>query len=235
MNNIDAVLDSFMNGNYFIIFLALMLIIFIVLILSLIKSREDYNELLDSKIEEGTDTRHKIVKDMDKVKEKEEIKDEIDSKVEDLFDGFEALKATSKEDEVDFDKPIIKQIEKPITYENIIDEYEYNEEQNAIISADELEKKNKERLEALGSNDNRDAINKYEEEQEKKAIISYEQLLRNASNISLSYVEDTKPKKVNDAPKISKIEIIQKEISEPENYLEEEEFLRILKSFRMTL
>ena len=42
-------------------------------------------------------------------------------------------------------------------------------------------------MNSLGLNDNQVAIQKYEEEQEKKAIISYEQLVKNASNISLTY------------------------------------------------
>ena len=66
-----------------------------------------------------------------------------------------------------------------------------------------------------------------------KAIISYEQLLKNASNITLSYKqEDMKDK---EAPRVNKIEVEQKEVVGVENYLAEEEFLKILKEFRMTL
>ena len=85
---------------------------------------------------------------------------------------------------------------------------------------------------ALGESENQAVIAAYEEEQEKKAIISYEQLLKNAQNISLSYKEE----KVDDeAPKVNKIELEQKEVSKPDNYLEEEEFLKILKEFRISL
>ena len=55
------------------------------------------------------------------------------------------------------------------------------------LSTEELEKVARQRMENLGMNDNQVAIQKYEEEQEKKAIISYEQLLKNASNITLTY------------------------------------------------
>ena len=47
MKNIDKVIDAFVNGDYFIIFLIITLIILLVLVLALIKSREDYNELLN--------------------------------------------------------------------------------------------------------------------------------------------------------------------------------------------
>ena len=51
MRNIDKVLDTFIEGDYFIIFLILTIIVLIVLILALIKSRQDYNELLVEKNE----------------------------------------------------------------------------------------------------------------------------------------------------------------------------------------
>ena len=88
-------------------------------------------------------------------------------------------------------------------------------------------------MDALGLNDNQAAIQKYEEEQEKKAIISYEQLLKNASNITLSFKEEDK--KDADAPIVNKVEIEQKEVTGAESYLEEEEFLKILKEFRTSL
>ena len=47
MMNIDKVLEAFVTGDYFFVFLALMVIILVVLIISLIKSREEYNDLLD--------------------------------------------------------------------------------------------------------------------------------------------------------------------------------------------
>ena len=142
--------------------------------------------------------------------------------------------ASTKEDVFDNDVPLVKQIDLPNikTYDDVIDEYESSEEENAVISAEELEKRTRERMDALGMSDNQAVIQKYEEEQENKAIISYEQLLKNASNITLSYKDETKEK---GAPKISKVEVEQKEIPGAESYLEEEEFLRILKEFRTSL
>ena len=68
--------------------------------------------------------------------------------------------------------------------------------------------------------------------QEKKAIISYEQLLKNASNITLSYKKENNEK---GCPKINKIEVKEKEVTQAISYLEEEEFLKILKEFRLSL
>lgn len=101
--------------------------------------------------------------------------------------------ATSKEDMIDENKPLVKQIDLPNvkTYDDIIEDYENGEEENAVISTEELEKVTRQRMEELGMNDNQVAIQKYEEDQEKKAIISYEQLLKNASNITLTYKEET--------------------------------------------
>ena len=138
-------------------------------------------------------------------------------------------------DIIDENKPLIKQIDIPKikTYDDIINEYEMNEEECAVISASELERVKRDRMNELGVSDNRQIIEKYEEDQEKKAIISYEQLLKNAQNITLSYVEEEK--KEEDAPRINKIEVTQKEVSEPENYLEQEQYLKILKEFRLSL
>lgn len=225
MMNIDKVLETFIDGDYLLVFLALMLIILVVLIISLIKSRQEYNDLLDYT------NKNEIIKEPESLINEVKSLDE-DSLTDDLLKEFDSLKIKSTVEE---EKPIIKQVNlsEVKTYNDIIDEYENSEEENAVISAEELERRTKERMDELGSNDNQIAIAKYEEEQEKKAIISYEQLLKNASNITLSYKEEEKKDK--EAPRINKIEVEQKEVIGTENYLEEEEFLKILKEFRMTL
>lgn len=205
MENFDKFMETFVNGDYFLVFIAMLVIILVVLVLALIKTRQDYKMLLDEKDES-----------------------------EDIFDGLAELKAETKEDEIDEDKPLIKQIDIPSikTYDDIIDEYENNEEENAVISSYELEQKMRERRDTLGDTDNQIAIAKYEEDQEKKAIISYEQLLRNAQNVTLSYKEEKHDK---DYPRINRIEIEQKEMPGVSDYNNEEEFLKILKEFRITL
>ena len=226
INSVNKLLDAFISGDYFILFLVLTLAILVVLVLALVKSREEYNELLTLEFEKNN-----------KKKENENNINIKDSATEDnyILDELESLMAKSQDDVFDENKPLIKQIDvsNVKSYDDIIEDYELSEEENAVISAEELERKTKERLDTLGNNDNQIAIAKYEEEQEKKAIISYEQLLKNASNISLSYKEEeTKGK---DAPKVNKIEVEQKEVVGAEIYLEEEEFLKILKEFRTSL
>ena len=58
-------------------------------------------------------------------------------------------KATSKEEAFDENKPLIKQIDIPNikTYDDVIEDYESSEEENAVISAEELEKRTRERME----------------------------------------------------------------------------------------
>lgn len=233
MANVDKVLEIFMDGNYFIIFLLLIVIVLIVLVLCLIKSREEYNELLryttrEDYLDNPSADEKTSSKEMEVFESMKE--DELD-----IFSDFDSLKATSEDDIIDENKPLIKQIDIPKikTYDDIINEYEMNEEECAVISASELERVKRDRMNELGVSDNRQVIEKYEEDQEKKAIISYEQLLKNAQNITLSYVEEEK--KEEDAPRINKIEVTQKEVSEPENYLEQEQYLKILKEFRLSL
>lgn len=223
MKEFDSFLEAFMTGDYFLIFLILMLIILIVLVLALVKTRNDYMEVIMRE--------EKKLDSPDFLEDLTSLKEEIKEEPKDLF---ESLKADSKEDVIDENKPLIKQIDVPnvVTYEKEINDYEDSEESNAVISTDELEKRTRERMDNLGLNDNQVAIAKYEEEQEKKAIISYEQLLKNASNITLSYKKENNEK---GCPKINKIEIKEKEVTQAISYLEEEEFLKILKEFRLSL
>lgn len=205
--NIDNFIETFVNGDFFIVFLAIMFVILLVLIVALIKLREENKQLLG-------------------VSEPEDSIFETDNPLDELL-------ATSKDDVIDEDKPLIKQIDLSNikTYHDVIDDYQDNEEENAVISAEELAKRAQERFESLGVTSNQEAIAKYEEDQESKAIISYEQLLKNASNINLSYKEE---KKEEGAPRINKIELEPREIV-PSDYIAEEEFLKILKEFRTTL
>ncbi len=233
MKEFDNFLEVFMTGDYFLIFLVLMLIILIVLVLALVKTRNDYMEVImrEERKLDSPDFLEDLTKE-NTSEAKEKVKDI--KPIEDDLDLLESLKAEFQEDVIDENKPLIKQIDVPnvMTYDNVIDEYEDNEESNAVISTEELEKVTRDRMDTLGLNDNQAAIAKYEEEQEKKAIISYEQLLKNASNITLSYKKENNEK---GCPKINKIEVKEKEVTQAISYLEEEEFLKILKEFRLSL
>lgn len=233
MKEFDNFLEVFMTGDYFLIFLVLMLIILIVLVLALVKTRNDYMEVImrEERKLDSPDFLEDLTKE-NTSEAKEKVKDI--KPIEDDLDLLESLKAEFQEDVIDENKPLIKQIDVPnvMTYDNVINEYEDNEESNAVISTEELEKATRDRMNTLGLNDNQAAIAKYEEEQEKKAIISYEQLLKNASNITLSYKKENNEK---GCPKINKIEVKEKEVTQAISYLEEEEFLKILKEFRLSL
>ncbi len=238
MENFDKFLEAFMTGDFFLIFLILMLIILAILVLALVKTRTEYLEMVRRE-QEKIDLESKFKKPVEEVKQDEtkplEIKKEESKKEElDILDELNNLMATSKEDIIDENKPLVKQIDLPNvkTYDDVIEEYENGEEENAVISTEELEKVTRQRMEDLGMNDNQVAIQKYEEEQEKKAIISYEQLLKNASNITLTYKEETNKK---GAPKVNKIEVQEKEVTQAVSYVAEEEYLKILKEFRLSL
>lgn len=122
-------------------------------------------------------------------------------------------------------------------FESIIPD---NDEESAIISADELMKASQNLSEKLNI-DTSKIIDMYESEQEKKAIISYDELLKNAASLNIKYEEP----KVMDMtePVIKKIEVntnntIKTEIESTNkviSYIEEEEFLKALKKFRLDL
>ena len=232
MENFDKFLETFMTGDFFLIFLILMLIILVTLVLALVKTRTEYMEMVRRK-QEKIDLESKFKKPVEEPKPLE-VKTEEKKEELDILDELNNLMATSKEDIMDENKPLVKQIDLPNvkTYDDVIEEYENGEEENAVISTEQLEKVTRERMENLGLNDNQVAIQKYEEEQEKKAIISYEQLLKNASNITLTYKEETNKK---GAPKVNKIEVQEKEVTQAVSYVAEEEYLKILKEFRLSL
>lgn len=225
MEKFDEFMQNFMSGDFFLVFLVLMLVILLVLVLALVKTREQYLEMLEKEEKRNAEYSKPSVP-------KYEVKKETPK--DDILDDLDLLKATSDDDIIDENKPLIKQIDTSNikTYESVIDEYESGEEENAVISTEELERKTKERMETLGISDNQIAIQKYEEEQEKKAIISYEQLLKNASNITLTYKDE---KTDDNAPRINKIVVEEKEVTQVDNYIKEEEYLKILKEFRLTL
>lgn len=235
MENFDKFLETFMTGDFFLIFLILMLIILLVLVLALVKTRSEYLEMVRRE-QEKIDLESKFKKQIEEQKKSTEVKkdEKVIEEEPDILDELNNLMATSKEDIIDENKPLVKQIDVPNvkTYDDIIEEYENGEEENAVISTEELEKVRRKRMEDLGMSDNQVAIQKYEEEQEKKAIISYEQLLKNASNITLTYKEEKNKK---GAPKVNKIEVQEKEVTQAVSYVAEEEYLKILKEFRLSL
>lgn len=115
-----------------------------------------------------------------------------------------------------------------------IKNYEKEQEESAIISASELEKRLKEmRLNGQMESHEKE-IQKYEEEQETKAIISYEELLERASQGSISYESEENIGGL----KVSKVDTSQIESYSEINdkpYYREEAFLEAMKEFRRAL
>ncbi len=133
-------------------------------------------------------------------------------------------------------EPIIKQ--ERFNFEDnkkdIISNYEDEQEELAIISASELEK----RLEEMKKNNQLETherqIEEYEQEQENKAIISYDELLKRASTNTISYESEENL----DGIKIGKVDTKSIETYSETNdkpYYKEEAFLQSLKEFRRAL
>lgn len=230
MSNIMSFVNTFVTEDYFMIFLIIMLLILIVLIMALIKTRNQYYEELGSKFS----LEDELLKRMGDTDENINIaKEVLNNDAEVLNESFQNNDAINKDDLVMNSTNKSDEVKEDNTnFYSLIDNYENNEEENAVISTDELERRKQEKFDELGVSDNEAMIQKYEEEQEKKAIISYEQLLRNAANISISYTEE---KREDGAPKVNKIEVEKKDVTEAQSYIEEEQFLKILKDFRTSL
>ncbi len=230
MSNIMSFVNTFVTEDYFIIFLIIMLLILIVLIMALIKTRNQYYEELGSKFS----LEDELLKRMGDTDENINIaKEVLNDDAEVLNESVQNNDAINKDDLVMNSTNKSGEVKEDNTnFYSLIDNYENNEEENAVISTDELERRKQEKFDELGVSDNEAMIQKYEEEQEKKAIISYEQLLRNAANISISYTEE---KREDGAPKVNKIEVEKKDVTEAQSYIEEEQFLKILKDFRTSL
>lgn len=230
MSNIMSFVNTFVTEDYFIIFLIIMLLILIVLIMALIKTRNQYYEELGSKFS----LEDELLKRMGDTDENINIaKEVLNDDAEVLNESVQNNDAINKDDLVMNSANKSGEVKEDNTnFYSLIDNYENNEEENAVISTDELERRKQEKFDELGVSDNEAMIQKYEEEQEKKAIISYEQLLRNAANISISYTEE---KREDGAPKVNKIEVEKKDVTEAQSYIEEEQFLKILKDFRTSL
>lgn len=198
--------------------------------MALIKTRNQYYEELGSKFS----LEDELLKRMGDTDENINIaKEVLNDDAEVLNESVQNNDAINKDDLVMNSTNKSGEVKEDNTnFYSLIDNYENNEEENAVISTDELERRKQEKFDELGVSDNEAMIQKYEEEQEKKAIISYEQLLRNAANISISYTEE---KREDGAPKVNKIEVEKKDVTEAQSYIEEEQFLKILKDFRTSL
>ena len=227
MSNWNDFVEIVLHGEYFIIFIAVLMIIIASIIIYLIKLQitSSFNEYEEEQEE------------IKEVIEKKEIEKPILVQSQFNFNNEEldnnefvvsddVLEKTQELKEIVDDLSKVKDKE----YEHI-EEYEKEQEEKAIISYDELSKR-KSDIET-GKIVLDDEITKnYEEEQEEKAIISYEELLEKASGTVLASKDESVP-----GIKISRVSPVNKgeslDITRP--YYKEEEFLRTLKEFRANL
>ncbi len=209
MQSFNDFLNMFFSSEYFLIVIVVLAMILLMLLSYLIKLQHSYKN--DSPIMNEENN-------FDIIENKNDNNDSI-------LD-IEALNNTQA------DLVLNLKVSHEVNMKNPIEKYEEDEEQNAIISTKDLEKIEKERDEIYGKENNAKLIEEYEENQEKKAIISYDELLRNACSLELNYIE--KPKVDEAAPVIKQVEIKEQPLKGV-SYAAEEEYLKILKEFRMNL
>lgn len=207
-SGISNFVDLLLKGDFFLIFLLVVVIIIISSIIYLIKL-----QINDKMYYEDDDFDFEIEDDKEVTNS---IKEEVKDKEEKVI----------KQEKFDFDK-----IEPKKDY---IQSYEDEQEELAIISASELEK----RLQDMKNNNTYDShekeIEEYEQEQENKAIISYEELLKRASANTISYESEEDLGGI----KIGKVDTKSIETYSETNdkpYYKEETFLQSLKEFRRAL
>ena len=225
MSNWNDFVEIVLHGEYFIIFIAVLMIIIASIIIYLIKLQitSSFNEYDEEEQEE--------------VKEKKEIEkpilvqsqfnfnnEELDNN--EIVASVDVLEKTQELKEIVEDISKIENKE----YEHI-EQYEKEQEENAIISYEELSQR-KSDIETGKIVLDDETTKNYEEEQEEKAIISYEELLEKASGTVLASKDESVPGiKITRVAPVNKGESL--EITRP--YYKEEKFLRTLKEFRASL
>ena len=225
MSSWNDFVEIVLHGEYFIIFIAVLMIIIASIIIYLIKLQitSSFNEYDEEEQEE--------------VKEKKEIEKPILVQSQFNFnneelDNNEFVVSDDVLEKTQELKEIVEDISKIENkeYEHI-EQYEKEQEENAIISYEDLLQR-KSDIETGKIVIDDETTKNYEEEQEEKAIISYEELLEKASGTVLASKDESVPGiKITRVAPVNKGESL--EITRP--YYKEEEFLRTLKEFRASL
>ena len=229
MSSWNEFVEIVLHGEYFIIFIAVLMIIIASIIIYLIKLQitSSFNELDTEKVETI------------RTKKEDNEKNDKNILVQSQF-NFDNSELDNNEFQVSDDilektqelKEIVEDISE---YENKeykhIEQYEKEQEESAIISYEELKQRKSDIKTGEILLDDETTKN-YEEEQEEKAIISYGELLEKASQTMLAYKDENVP-----GIKITRVSPINEgestEIKNP--YYKEEEFLKMLKEFRASL
>ena len=235
MDNFSGFLNMFFNSQFFSVVIVILILVLLMVLSYLIKSQRYQIKSLEEKVNLNKENNVSLevkeeTKLKEEVKEAQTIKSEAPIKEKGVL-NISSLENTTANLVLDLksDDEEVKEVTEPL---NPIIEYELNEEENAVISTKELEAIEKERDETFGKENNAKLIEEYEQEQEKKAIISYNELLKNANTLELSYIE--KPKEEENAPIVKQVEIKEQPFKGV-SYTAEEEYLKILKDFKVSL
>lgn len=217
-----------LHGEYFIIFIAVLMIIIASIIIYLIKLQitSSFNEYEEDEVE-----KRKEVKEKKEIEKPILVQSQFNFNNEEL-DNNEFVVSEDVLEKTQELKEIVEDISKIENkeYEHI-EQYEKEQEENAIISYEDLLQR-KSDIETGKIVINDETTKNYEEEQEEKAIISYEELLEKASGTVLASKDESVPGiKITRVAPVNKGESL--EITRP--YYKEEEFLRTLKEFRASL
>ena len=225
MSSWNDFVEIVLHGEYFIIFIAVLMIIIASIIIYLIKlqitsSFNEYDEEEQEEVEEKKEIEKPILVQSQFNFNNEELDNNEFVVSDDVLEKTQELKEIVED---------ISKIENK-EYEHI-EQYEKEQEENAIISYEELSQR-KSDIETGKIVLDDETTKNYEEEQEEKAIISYEELLEKASGTVLASKDESVPGiKITRVAPVNKGESL--EITRP--YYKEEEFLRTLKEFRASL
>ena len=228
MSSWNDFVEIVLHGEYFIIFIAVLMIIIASIIIYLIKLQitSSFNEYDEEEQEEV-----KEVKEKKEIEKPILVQSQFNFNNEEL-DNNEFVVSDDVLEKTQELKEIVEDISKIENkeYEHI-EQYEKEQEENAIISYEELSQR-KSDIETGKIVLDDETTKNYEEEQEEKAIISYEELLEKASGTVLASKDESVPGiKITRVAPVNKGESL--EITRP--YYKEEEFLRTLKEFRASL
>lgn len=210
-SGINNFIELLVRGDFFLIFLLVIALVIVATIIYLIKLQLDEKVYFDDE----DDNEDEIFK--------------VNSTDKEINEDIKPIKQIKQERFNFEEEPKVE--DKKYDY---IKSYEDEQEEMAIISASELERRIKEMKDNNEYETHEKRIEEYEEEQENKAIISYEELLRRASMNTISYESEENVGGI----KIGKVDTNKIETYSETNdkpYYKEEAFLQSLKEFRRAL
>lgn len=210
-SGINNFIELLVRGDFFLIFLLVIALVIVATIIYLIKLQLDEKVYFDDE----DDNEEEIFK--------------VNSTDKEINEDIKPIKQIKQERFNFEEEPKVE--DKKYDY---IKSYEDEQEEMAIISASELERRIKEMKDNNEYETHEKRIEEYEEEQENKAIISYEELLRRASMNTISYESEENVGGI----KIGKVDTNKIETYSETNdkpYYKEEAFLQSLKEFRRAL